>query len=563
MKYKVEDISQYFQLPISYNDKKMDVSDNVKSDLELSNIKDGESLYNVLFTNDNECSKQTSELWNKYYTYDKKFIKDTQRMLKKKYVYDFKDLTCWDKIKGDNEFNDRYQFININALKFLNESSMVLQCLCFYKFMSPLITLIYPIIMMFVPFILMRYWNKVNISYGQYYSILKLMIMSNSLVKLFTEFSLSNWRQTVYLLFSAGMYIFSLYQNIISCVEFHSNMKYINNYVIELKEYIKTEVMIMNDFQTQCNNLSTYQPFIENMNHHKEVLIKSLDIFETVMSYSWNFHNLSHMGYSLKTLYFIYYNEDFHNAIMYSFGFNGYIYNIHDIQQNIKDKNIHIANISKTTKFTKAYYPIFKKTKHIKNSYSLKDNLIISGPNASGKTTLIKTTLFNILISQQIGYGFYEKANVKLYKHIHSYLNIPDTSDRDSLFQAEARRCREIIDVLNKDEKASHFCIFDELYSGTNPYEANASAYAFIKYMLRQNIDFMLTTHFVELCENLDKELGINNSQMNIKYDNDEIVYLYKLIAGISKYKGGIHVLKELHYPEEIIQNTKYYLQHN
>ena len=177
MKYKVEDISQYFQLPITYNDKKMDVSENVKTDLELSNIKDGESLYNVLFTNDNECSKQTSELWNKYYTYDKKFIKDTQRMLKKKYVYDFKDLTCWDKIKGDNEFNDRYQFININALKFLNESSMVLQCLCFYKFISPLITLIYPIIMMFVPFILMRYWNKVNISYDQYYSILKIMVM--------------------------------------------------------------------------------------------------------------------------------------------------------------------------------------------------------------------------------------------------------------------------------------------------------------------------------------------------------------------------------------------------
>ena len=41
MKYKVENISDYFQLPISYNDKKMDVPENVKTDLELLNIKEG------------------------------------------------------------------------------------------------------------------------------------------------------------------------------------------------------------------------------------------------------------------------------------------------------------------------------------------------------------------------------------------------------------------------------------------------------------------------------------------------------------------------------------------
>ena len=192
MKYKVEDISNYFQLPISYNDKKMDVPENVKTDLELSNIKEGKSLYNTLFTNDNVYSRQVSELWSENYTYDKKFIKDTQKMLKNKYITDIPVLECWDKIKGDNEFDERYQYININAFKFLNESSMVLQCLCFYKFISPLITLIYPIIMLFVPFILMRYWNNMDISYSQYYPILKIMLMSNSLVKLFTDFSLSN-----------------------------------------------------------------------------------------------------------------------------------------------------------------------------------------------------------------------------------------------------------------------------------------------------------------------------------------------------------------------------------
>ena len=61
--------------------------------------------------------------------------------------------------------------------------------------------------------------------------------------------------------------------------------------------------------------------------------------------------------------------------------------------------------------------------------------------------------------------GFFNKGKTKLYTNIHCYLNIL-TLDRDSLFQAEARRCVNIIHSLKN--KGNHFCIFDELYSGTN-----------------------------------------------------------------------------------------------
>ena len=81
---------------------------------------------------------------------------------------------------------------------------------------------------------------------------------------------------------------------------------------------------------------------------------------------------------------------------------------------------------------------------------------MITGPNASGKTTILKTTLFNIILSQQVGFGFYSSATINPYKYIHCYLNIPDTSGRDSLFQAEARRCKEILDsVKNSKDRIS------------------------------------------------------------------------------------------------------------
>jgi hypothetical protein len=560
MSHKLDKINSHFQLPIYFNESKMSVSENIINDLELSGINMNESLYNSIFENKDKYAIASSELWSKYYTNDKVFLKDTQRLLKKRFLYESEpSLDCWDKLKGDIDFNNTYQFVDNYYLNFLNKNSLYLQTLCFYKFASPLIALIYPIFLLFIPLVILKY-NGLQVSFSQYYGMIKMMLMNNSLVQLFSNFSLTNWRQSVYLLFSAFMYIFGIYQNILSCIRFHFNMKNISVYIVEMTTYLKHNISKMTHFYDECKNLSTYKPFLDNMETHKSILINRLHLFEKVNKYSWDIRNLSNMGYSLKMLYHIYHDTAFNDAVMYSFGFNGFILNIKDIQNNIIEKKINITSFSDKTKFKNAYYPKYKDKEHVKNNYSLRNSLIISGPNASGKTTLIKTTLFNILLSQQIGYGFFSKGSTKLYKYIHSYLNIPDTSDRDSLFQAEARRCREIISVLDANKDENHFCIFDELYSGTNPYEAIASAYGFIKYMLKRNIDFMLTTHFVELCKELNDNKEIDNVQMDISIVNNNIKYLYKLKDGISHHRGGVKVLKQLKYPTEIINDTMEYL---
>ena len=119
----------------------------------------------------------------------------------------------------------------------------------------------------------------------------------------------------------------------------------------------------------------------------------------------------------------------------------------------------------------------------VKNDVKLSKNIIVTGPNAAGKTTLLKSLILNILFSQQVGKGFYESATLAPFHFIHCYLNIPDTSGRDSLFQAEARRCKNILSFIKLHNDKKHFCIFDELYSGTNHYEAIASACAYLKYI--------------------------------------------------------------------------------
>jgi DNA mismatch repair ATPase MutS len=198
----------------------------------------------------------------------------------------------------------------------------------------------------------------------------------------------------------------------------------------------------------------------------------------------------------------------------------------------------------------------------IANDIVLDKQLVITGPNAAGKTTVIKSTLFNIILSQQIGYGFYKRAEITPYDYLHCYLNIPDTSGRDSLFQAESRRCMEILRCIMEHPTKRHFCIFDELYSGTNPYEAVAAAYGYIAFISKNpRVDLILTTHYIELCELLEKRNAGAITNLHMSVSPDTGAYLYKIANGISSIKGGLKVLRDLEYPNEIVESARMIIQ--
>ena len=165
------------------------------------------------------------------------------------------------------------------------------------------------------------------------------------------------------------------------------------------------------------------------------------------------------------------------------------------IHQNIKNKNISKIKILNKTekkhktklKFKNIYTP-FLIDNAIKNNVDIKNNMIITGPNAAGKTTIIKSIIINLILSQQIGYAYCDKGQISVYDFIHCYINIPDSCSRDSLFQSEARRCKDILDAINENKDKTHFCIFDELYSGSNPYEAISAAYGYLENLSRNKM---------------------------------------------------------------------------
>ena len=552
-----------FKLPIEYLKDKIKIDEQLKIDFDYDNI------YNILFKTQDKYSEKIKENWGKYYTKDKSFLKSTQKMIKK-WDISFDNTIVNNAYNIINDFDNeesflnRYNYININLLKPFNQNIHILQAISTYKLMSPVLSLMLPIFVLIFPFILMKL-KGIDISVENYINLLKSIVSKYSVGKIFTDFSSQNFGKKVYIVFSAFFYIFQIYQNCRTCMTFY---KYINKfklYLLRIRKFLLHMDNLINIFISKNKNLKGYKKFIQTLLIQRENIqnfiseIENIDLSDTEKI---NISSITKIGSMMKSFYNIYLNKENNEMFDFLFKWCGFIQNINDLKQLYINKKINKASFNKKhTELSGFYFPplllIENQDKIIKNSVDLTNNFIITGPNASGKTTIIKGIGINILISQQFGFGFYDKANIYVYDKIHSYINIPDTSGRDSLFQAEVKRCNKIISDIAKYKR--HLCILDELYSGTNTCEAIACGYSFIEYLNKNaDVNIILTTHFYKLCDLVKQNNTIKNRKpiLNKGMDVRNNTYLYKIKEGITNIKGGISILKKIAYPKEIILNA-------
>ena len=566
-------INDYFNMPISYIKDKHELKKNIATDLELIDTVDGSCnpIYSFCFNTDNDVSKKLSEQVIKYYTTDINFLKDNQKLIKEyvppetrytKLSPNYKNiLDIWNELKIESGFKEKYYYVDWEIIEFLNKSEIFLQFMSLYNLFSPIFSLMVPIIILIIPFFILK-MKGIALDVSEYINVLKTVAQSNAIGKLFTvNFSEINAQERIYIFVSAAFYLFSIYQNIMVCIKFNTNMKTIHEHFKVINTYLDNTINSMENYYKYSKELTTHEIF-NNILTEKIKTLKNINTnLKSVTEYSlYNIGKIKEIGKILKYFYELHSEKEYEEAIMYSIGFNGYIDCIEGLQNNIIERKMNYATFvdnKKKSVFKNSYYACLKDNEPVKNTVKFNKNQIITGPNASGKTTILKSTLINIIFTQQFGCGFYDSAKLAPFKHLHCYLNIPDTSGRDSLFQAEARRCKEILDVISDNKDDTHFCAFDELYSGTNPEEAETSATAFMRYLQKyKNVSTMLTTHFVKVCKKLDKIKGIQNCKMVTQKINNKLIYTYKLDVGISEVKGGINVLTDMNYPKEIIENT-------
>ena len=416
---------------------------------------------------------------------------------------------------------------------------------------------------MILPFFILKV-RGIHVTMEEYKKVLSLVAANHAIFKLFTNFSSVNLDQKIYLILSSALYIFTIYQNFHTCIRFYQNMKKIHKDLLAFRGYLQNTMAHMDMFLRILQPYKSYTEFHQHLKGRKDKIVSYVQTLQHIQGGELCYKNLGQIGKLMKSFYDLHDSEEYNKTVSYVFGYNGYIENLTGLCHHMKRGNLGMSsfNKNKNVKFTKSYYGALINSDRVCNNLDFAKNAVITGPNASGKTTTLKTALINIIMTQQFGCGYYKKANLIPYHHIHCYLNIPDTSGRDSLFQAEARRCKEIIDIVDGNKKMRHFCVFDELYSGTNPDEAVVSATAFMRYIIaNKKVRCILTTHFVSVCKSLEAEDNVKNYHMHTEVTDTKsgksFKYTYLVKKGISEVKGGLKVLSDMHYPAEILKNTQ------
>lgn len=185
-----------------------------------------------------------------------------------------------------------------------------------------------------------------------------------------------------------------------------------------------------------------------------------------------------------------------------------------------------------------------------------KKAMLISGPNAGGKTVALKTIGLLSIMAQS---GFFIPASgnpmVPRFKNIFAIIgDEQDITMELSSFTAHMNAIKDLYTVTNGEE----LILIDEIGGNTEPQEASALSMAIIDAFVEKGCKVVVTTHL-----NLLKAYGYTKPfAINVAtaFDTDRMRPMYKLLYGTAGYSNAINVAKNIHVPKEIIDRSYEYL---
>ena len=189
----------------------------------------------------------------------------------------------------------------------------------------------------------------------------------------------------------------------------------------------------------------------------------------------------------------------------------------------------------------------------VENSFTMEKNMILTGSNASGKSTFVKAAAINIILGQCI-HTCTARSMVLPNAGVLTSMAV-----RDDILSGESYYIKEIKYLQRMIEKSSGermvFCGIDEILRGTNTMERVAASIAILSYLCEKNCMVMVATHDVDLATALDGPC--DNYYFCESVQDGDVVFDYKLRKGISNTQNAIRLLEAVGFPAEIIAESK------
>lgn len=197
------------------------------------------------------------------------------------------------------------------------------------------------------------------------------------------------------------------------------------------------------------------------------------------------------------------------------------------------------------------YHPLIDEP--VCNTVTIDNSCIITGSNASGKSTYIKAVAINVILAQSI-HTCMAKQMILPYARI-----ITSMAVRDDLMAGESYYIKEIKYlkriIQNLCEERLVICAIDEILRGTNTEERIAASASILKFLHKKNCIAIVASHDIELTKILDKTY--DNYHFCEKMHERDIVFDYTIYDGATTSKNAIKLLEYIGFPDEIIEEAR------
>jgi hypothetical protein len=409
-------------------------------------------------------------------------------------------------------------------IRWVRYNPSLFKCYHYYHcYFTCLSSLIYPITVLLGPYWLLTQKLKFPMTFFEYLGyIFKIIKMIKNQYK---TNSFAFYKIIIAIVIYVGFYLYSLIQLIDLSIQLHK----FRSALCQKIEMIYAVQQKLQELYKSYNHYQFWIPF--------EPTITEADLFTNIKP-------------NLTCLYNVLTNKAYQEKVHKLYK----IATIHDclITLHRKLKGYNLVKYGDVTYIGKMKNPMLD-SKQVSNPIHLEKNLIISGPNAGGKTTYVKSLLWNILLGQSFGVIYGSYGQLKPFDAILHHHRIQDVTGDQSLFQAEMRKIKETITCLDQYQNVIYF--LDEPLHSTHPVDGASMLKSLLYYFAeKKNIKLLVTSHYFSIQE-VEKDLPDKFVNISVKAVvlPEKIAFNYKLYKGASQQTIGIELLRNQDFPEQIL----------
>lgn len=198
-------------------------------------------------------------------------------------------------------------------------------------------------------------------------------------------------------------------------------------------------------------------------------------------------------------------------------------------------------------------HPLLDEENAIANTIDISNHILLTGSNASGKSTFMKAVALNLILAQSIQTA---TAHSFIYQPgyvMTSMANADDVLSGDSYFMSELKSIRRL---FNTHQCNKIYCFIDEIFKGTNTTERIAASESVLSYLDNQKAyQVIAATHDVELSTLIENTY--NNYHFNESIQENSIFFDYKIKPGKANTRNAIELLRITQFPIDIYQRAQ------